>query len=105
MGAGGGGVHGYRYPRRGGLAPRAAGGSAPAGQVRLAAMGRGGADDPARAPGSGQGRGAAKHVAGDVPVDARRRRRGSWTLGMTTLTGMNPMFEPVLAELSERHRD
>jgi hypothetical protein len=24
---------------------------------------------------------------------------------MTTLTGMNPMFEPVLAELSERHRD
>jgi len=24
---------------------------------------------------------------------------------MTTLTGMNPVFEPVLAELSERHRD
>ena len=24
---------------------------------------------------------------------------------MTTLTGMNPIFEPVLAELSERHRD
>jgi hypothetical protein len=45
-------------------------------------------------------RGAAQHVAGDVPVDARRR-----TLGMTTLTGMNPVFEPVLAELSERHRD
>ena len=24
---------------------------------------------------------------------------------MTTLTGMNPIFEPVLAELNERHRD
>jgi hypothetical protein len=24
---------------------------------------------------------------------------------LTTLTGMNPVFEPVLAELSERHRD
>ena len=27
------------------------------------------------------------------------------TLGMTTLTGMNSIFEPVLAELSERQRD
>src|ERR1039457_7351479 len=54
------------------------------------------------------GRGAAKHVAGDVSLDViprRVRKRGFWALGMTTLTGVNPIFEPVLAELSERHRD
>src|SRR5580692_10288861 len=105
MGAGGRGVHGHRRPRRGGLAPRAACGSAPAGQVRLAAMGRGGTGDPPRAAGGGVERGAAEHAAGDVPVDAVGRRRGSWTPGVSTLTGMNPIFEPVLAELSERHRD
>src|ERR1700691_6169613 len=48
-------------------------------------------------------RGAAQHVAGDVPVNAIGRR--SRRLGMTTLTGVNPVFEPVLADLSERHRD
>ena len=76
MGAGGRGVRGYRQPGRGGVSPRAARGSAAAGQVQMAAMGRRSTDDPARAAGGGVERGAAEHVAGDVPVDAVRRGDG-----------------------------